>query len=459
MFMLVFVGMAVYMGIYLFYQKDDYISSSYNSRLKSQSDTVIRGQILSDDGQILAQTIINEDGSESRNYPYGNLFAQSVGYTVNGKTGIEAIGNFYMINSHESFLSKLNNGIHKNKYIGDNIITSLDVNLQQTVYDAIGDRKGACVVMETDTGRILSLVSKPDFDPNTLADNWDNLISDDENSSLVNRATRGLYPPGSTFKLLTALEYMRENPESYEEYEYECTGSNIISDDYTIHCVNNDVHGIVNLEYSLAYSCNCSFANIGLKLDNDSLAKLCEEFLYNGTIPGSYGCAKSRFTLNGNSDNNVTAQTAVGQGETLVSPLHNALIAATIANGGCMMKPYVIDKVVNKANETVEEFYPSMYGKLMSADEAKILTDMMTLVVNEGSGAALKNDKYQVAGKTGTSQFSSSLDETHAWFIGFAPADNPKIVVSIVLEKGGAGGTEAAQAARKIFDAYFSSAE
>lgn len=453
LFMLVFAAMIIYFGNFLVNDKENYISSSYNARLNSFSESVQRGNILSSDGQVLAQTIVNDDGSESRIYPFNNLFAHSVGYTIKSKTGIEAVSNFYMVNSHEDTLSKLKNNLHGNKHLGDNVITTLDVSLQQIVYDAIGDRTAACVVMEPDTGRILAMVSKPDFNPNTLASEWDSLVADDENSSLLNRVTRGLYPPGSTFKLLTSLEYIRENPDTFDSYTYTCAGSNKISDTYIIHCHDNEVHGELDLKYSLAYSCNTSFANIGLEIDNGKFMTLCENFLFNQMIPGSYGCEKSVFNLSIGSVDSTTAQTAIGQGETLISPMHNALIASTIANGGTMMTPYVIDRVESVSGDIVTEFVPVMYEKLMTANEALILTDMMKAVVNEGTAQVLKNDSYQVAGKTGTAQFSSDSEKSHAWFVGFAPADKPEIVVSIIFEEGGTGGGAAATAAKAIFDA------
>lgn len=453
LFMLVFAAMIIYFGNFLVNEKDDYISSSHNARLNAYSESVQRGSILSNDGQILAQTVVNEDGSESRVYPFNNLFAHSVGYTLKSKTGIEAVGNFYMVNSHDATFSKLKNNLQGSKHIGDNVVTTLDVSLQQTVYDAIGDRMAACVVMEPDTGRILAMVSKPDFNPNTIAGEWDSLVASDEDSRLLNRVTRGLYPPGSTFKLLTTLEYIRENPDTYDNYTYNCAGNNQITNAYTIHCHDNEVHGELNLKYSLTHSCNTSFANIGLELNNGKFMTLCEEFLFNQMIPGSYGCDESVFDLSIGSEDGITAQTAIGQGDTLITPMHNAMIVSAIANGGTMMTPYVIDRVESVSGDIVTEFPPTMYEKLLSAKEAGILTDMMKNVVNEGTGQVLKSDLYQVAGKTGSAQFSSDTEKSHAWFVGFAPADKPEIVVSIIFEEGGIGGDIAASAAKEIFDA------
>lgn len=456
MFMIVFGAMIIYFGNFLIYHKDDYISSSYNSRLSTMSDTVVRGSILSSDGQVLAKTVVDEFGNEQREYPFGSVFAHSIGYSTNGKTGIEAIGNFYMMESHNGTFNKLYSDLHGSKHSGDNVITTLNAQLQQTVYDAMGDNRGACVVLEPDTGRILAMVSKPDFDPNTLAENWDSLVSDSENSSLVNRATKGLYPPGSTFKVMTAIEYMREFPGEYKEYVYDCVGESRIGEDYTVHCYGNTVHGIVDLKMALADSCNCTFADIGLKLNKENFSELCNDFLFNQTLPGSYGCSKSSFSLPKDTVDGMTVQTSIGQGETLMTPIHNAMVISTVANGGVMMAPYVIERIESSDGETVKEMAPQMQGKLLSVEEAESITDMMKTAVNEGTVSVLKNDIYQVAGKTGSAQYSSDLeDATHAWFVGFAPAENPKVVVCVLLEKAGNGGGPAASAAKQIFDAYF----
>ncbi len=454
LFMLIFAAMIIYFGNFLANEKDDYISSSHNSRLNSYSENVRRGNILSSDGQILAKTVVDEEGNESREYPFDNLFAHSVGYTLKSKTGIEAIGNFYMVSSAESAFSKIKNNFQGNKHLGNNVVTTLDVSLQQTVYDVIGDRRAACVVLEPDTGRILAMVSKPDFNPNTLEDEWDELVSNDDNSCLLNRATRGLYPPGSTFKLLTALEYIREYPDVYGDYAYNCMGTVPINDKYAMSCYGNAVHGALDLKDSLSISCNCSLSNIGLALNKSRFAGLCEDFLFNQMIPGSYGCSDSVFNLSVVTDNITTVQTAIGQGETLVSPMHNALIVSAIANGGTLMVPYVIDRIESADGKVVTEFSPTMYDKIMTAEESELFIDMMKAVVNEGTGDKLKTDDYQAAGKTGSAQFSSDTESTHAWFVGFAPADKPKIVISIIFEKGGTGGGVAASAAKEIFDAY-----
>ena len=148
-------------------------------------------------------------------------------------------------------------------------------------------------------------------------------------------------------------------------------------------------------------------------------------------------------------------QTAIGQGKTQVTPIHQLMITSAIANGGTLMKPYVVDHLENAGGQTIKKFMPSAYGELLSASEAEQLTEYMRLVVETGTGSAVRTDAYTVAGKTGSAEFETGK-ETHAWFTGFAPAEDPKITVTVIVEESGSGGRVAAPIARGIFDAYFS---
>lgn len=455
-----FVGMFILMmGYFAYFQtfkSEDFINSPYNTRQNTFTEHVVRGAILSADGKILAQTVVGEDGSETRHYPYGNMFAHAVGYDSNGKSGIESFGNFSLLRSHAFFLEQVLHGIQNQKNQGDNIVTTLNYNLQETAYQALGNNRGAVVVLEPSTGKILAMVSKPDFDPNTIAADWESVISntDDENSVLVNRTTQGLYPPGSTFKILTALEYMRENP-SYQDYAYECTGS-ISMENTEIHCYDNSVHGVENLEKSFAKSCNTSFANIGLGLDKKSFRQLCSSMLFQKNLPIPYASNKSSFVMKEDANTDEVTQTAIGQGKTLVTPMHMAMITSAIANKGLLMRPYVIDRTENYKGVTVKNYSPSQYGELITEEEAGRLQNLMSLVVQEGTGSKLSGQAYQAAGKTGSAEFSSNKSESHAWFTGYASTEEKgTIVVTVIVEKGGAGSTAAVPVAKQVFDRYF----
>ena len=331
---------------------------------------------MSADGKVLAETVVDAAGNETRKYPYGNMYAHVVGFSTNGKSGIESNMNFNLLRSHSFVLERMFNEIKDEKSMGDNVVTTLDSTLQETAYQALGNYDGAVVVMEPSTGKVLAMVSKPDFDPNTIAADWDSIISEDNNNSvLLNRATQGLYPPGSTFKIITTLEYIRENPD-YENYSYSCNGS-ITENDFTIHCYNNAVHGTQDLKQSFANSCNSSYANIGLSLDTDSLSDLCSDLMFDKTLPGNFETSKSQFKLTDESPESMKMQTAIGQGETLVTPLHMLLITSAIANDGILMKPYVVDHTENKNGIEVKKYEPAASKQLLSEKEAKTMQEFM----------------------------------------------------------------------------------
>ena len=452
--MFLFLAMMAYIVYFYAVRSKDIVNSAYNPRLDSYADRVIRGSILDKNGEVLAQTQVNDDGTETRVYPYGEIFAHVVGYTAKGKSGLESVENFELLTSNAFFLEKLANEFKDQKNMGDTVITTLDANLQQTAYSALGDNKGAVVVMEASTGKILAMVSKPAFDPNTVSENWEALNADDSSSPLLNRATQGAYAPGSTFKVVTALEYMRENS-AYANYSYDCNGE-ITADGTTIHCFDSTAHGTVDLRLSMAYSCNSSFANIGLSLDKSAYRKTAEELLFNKALPSVLPYSKSKFKIDKNSSSADMMMTAMGQGETQVSPYHMALITAAVANGGPLMEPYLVDSITNYTGTQVSKHKPSSYGKLMDSSEAAQLKEYMKAVVDEGTATMLSGESYSVAGKTGTAEYSSDKEKSHSWFMGFTNVDNPELVISVIVEGyDGNAGARAVPIAKQVLDAYY----
>ncbi len=450
-----FVGFISYFGYFLQVQGETVINNSYNARLDRFGDRVVRGEIRSADGRVLARTEVDADGSERRVYPYCSLFAHVVGYSDHGKTGVEALANFYLLTSHVNLAERTINELSGVKNIGDNVITTLDTGLQKAASDALGGRKGAVVVMRPDSGQVLAMVSNPGYDPNTLAQDWDSLISgDNTEAQLLNRASQGLYPPGSVFKLVTMLAYMKEHPDDWQDYTFDCDGA-YEHGDYTISCYHGNAHGHQTLAQAFANSCNGAFASLGLTLDLGRMRTLSEQLLYNGGLPLSIAYSKSSFAMNADAGDWEILQTSIGQGGTLVTPMHVAMVTAAIANGGVLMKPYVVDSVENAGGQEERKFQPATYGALMTAQEADILSGLMRQVVTEGTGSAVRTDAYSVAGKTGSAEFETGK-ETHAWFTGFAPAEAPQLTVTVVVESAGSGGQIAAPVARAVFDTWFS---
>lgn len=433
------------------------VNSPYNERQDAFADRIIRGNIVDKNGNVLAETNVTEDGTEVRSYPYGAAFAHVIGYSYasTGKSGLESIENFDLLTSNSFFIQKFMNEFKDEKNMGDTVVTTLDADLQQAAYDALGSNKGAVVVMEAGTGKILAMVSGPSYDPNSIESNWEVLNADENESPLLNRATQGLYAPGSTFKVVTALEYMRENPD-YSNYSYECAGA-ITADGTTIHCFDNIAHGLEDLRSSIANSCNASFSNIGLSLNKTSYRATAEELLFNKKLPSVLDASKSSFNITESASSADMMMTAMGQGETLVSPYHMALITSAIANGGTLMEPYLVEKVTNNTGAEIKKNVPKSYRKLMTSDEATQLKEYMKAVVDEGTATALSGQTYTVAGKTGTAEYSMDDGEkTHSWFIGFTNVDNPELVISVIIEGyDGNAGAKAVPIAKQILDSYY----
>lgn len=461
---LFFAGVFVCMIIYLFYfeykDADEVINSTYNKRQSILANQTVRGQIKADNGEVLAQTNVDEYGNETRYYPYGNLFAHSVGYNCNGKAGVELYYNYKLLTSNSGLLELIINDLKGNKDIGDNVVTTLNVNLQKAAYNSIDGCNGAAIAIDPETGKILCMVSRPDFDPNNIESDWDYIVANSENTNLLNRATNGLYPPGSTFKIFTLLEYLHENPDTYKDYTFDCQGFLSVPDPTikggvsTIKCYNGNVHGMSILEDSFAYSCNSSFANIGLGLDKAKFKKLYNSLLFNSKLPFNMTYNKSSCKLDSNSSVFETMQTCIGQGETQITPLHMSLIASAIANKGILMKPYIVDHVENYEGRNVKNYEPEEYKRLLSKKDCDLLSHFMKTVVDYGTAKQLQSTAYTAYGKTGTAQFDETIDNSHSLFVGYADNGQKKIAVCVVLENMSSSGS-AVPVARNIFDTYF----
>lgn len=453
-FLALFIALCVYFGYYLVFRSETFINNPYNNaRISNLSKSVLRGEILSKDGEVLAYSTTDESGNDERVYPYGNTFAHVIGYDTNGLMGVELDSNFYLLRSHDSVVTRVLNDLQNEKSKGDRVITTLDTSLQEVAYDGMGNYDGAVVAMEPSTGKILCMVSKPDFNPNTIVYDYDSLAQDEESSVFLNRATQGLYPPGSTFKMVTALEYLKEGGSVTDEYD---CGGTFGNEDYKIHCVNNKSHGHQTLTEAFGNSCNVAFAQIGLSLDSASWNELANQLLFNTDLPLKISNSKqSSFSVSHEDTNARTMQTAIGQGKTLVTPMHMALIASAVCNDGNLNKPYIVEKVENVNGIEIESFSPESYGSIMSAEEANQLEELMRYVVMSGTASALDTDSYTVYGKTGSAEYTSNKNETHSWFVGYAKQGDKEIAVAIVLEKAGSGSKYAVPLANKLFQQYF----
>lgn len=448
-FLILFLLLVAYFVYFMAFKSEDFINNPSNPRVKGFEKLVVRGEIKASDGTVLAKTVTS-NGKEIRQYPKGREYAHVVGFNSNGMSGIESDKSFYMLRSHAFLLNRVVNDLKDQKNPGDNVVTTLDTRLQDSAYNGMGYYKGAAIAIDCNTGGILAMVSKPDFDPNSVEANWKSLTTD-ENSSLLNRATQGLYPPGSTFKIITALSYLKNGGKLKDTFD--CNGS-YTQDGFTIHCYGGEVHGKQDLTQAFGNSCNVAFSQVGLSLPGGALKNTAEEFYFNKKIPADFSNVnKSQFTMKKNNDKALVMQTAIGQGNTLVTPLHMALICEAICNGGTIKTPFVVDHIENDAGSLVRSHIDSS-RRLCTQTEAKTVRNLMRYVVTNGTGRVVNSDRYKAYGKTGTAEFSSNKNEAHSWFVGFATRGKKKIAVAVIMEGAGAGSSHAAPLARKMFEAY-----
>ena len=451
-----FLGMLAYFFYFEGYGKNAILVNSKNNRTQNMVQSMRKGSIVTSDGVEVALTQILEDGTQYREYPFRNIYAHTVGYVPKGGAGLESTQKIRLLMSHDVFLEQLRQEIMNQRVQGDTLHITLNHQLQAFCYQQLAGKAGAIVVMEPKTGKVLAMTSTPDFDPQTVSEQWDTLLTSTD-AIFMNRASQGRYAPGSTFKLITLLEYIRENPDTWQDFSYSCTGT-YVDGDYVINCHEGHAHGDVDIYGALAQSCNGAFVTMGRSLDPVKWKKLCEDFGYNDSKTGGYDFQynKSSFSITEDSSLWDRMQASIGQGTTTATPLLNTMITSAIANGGVMMKPYLIDSYTS-ADQTWQSITePEVLRQSISADEASLLTEFMTKVISEGSGYLAGSAYCQVAGKTGSAQYSSQAGLYHAWFTGFAPAEDPQIAVTVLIEQGGSGGEVAAPIAGAIFNYYFS---
>lgn len=437
----------VYLTSFLLIRSNQIAVNKYNPRLPSIEKTICRGKIVDCHQVILAET--TKEGQEwRRDYPYADMFAHPLGYIGHGKSGLESYYNVELLNSHRTIWQEIEAIISPRINKGSTIQTTLDYNLQKIAYQALKGKKGAVVVLKADTGEILAMVSQPAYNPNTIASDY-STISQSDTANLVNRAVSGLYPPGSTFKTITALAYYRQfGP----EFSYHCQGKALFGH-RQIACYHHKKHGRLDLPKAYAASCNTAFGQMAQQLGQDKMAVVAEDLLFNQRLPFDYFHEKSQFLVDESSGPTLIAETAIGQGKLLVTPLHNALITSIIANGGQLMRPYLVDKIISPDNRVVKEFLPRQSDLILQAEEVSWLQQMMEKTVKEGTAKGLHNSQYTAAGKTGSAENPFGLP--HAWFVGYAPAEKPEIVVSIVVENAGTSSANAVPIARQLMDVYF----
>ena len=453
---LLFFTLISYLTYFELFTRNTVVNNSYNKRLWEKENETERGNIYDRNGVLLAKNVMSGDNSE-RVYPYGSLYSHVIGYNSRtyGRSLIEAEFNNYLLNSNElSSVFDLKYKLTGAKKSGNNLYLTINHKLQAKAKELLAGKTGAVIAINPKTGEILAMVSKPDFDPNekNLLQNWKDLV-DAEDSPFLPRTIQGLYAPGSTFKIVISSSAIENG---MENLTLDDSGS-IVIDGQEISNYNRKAHGIINLKDALTLSSNTFFSQLGVKLGNKNLKYITDKMGMNKSIPFQIPVKSSLFPYESMSKSDMAA-VGIGQGKILVSPLHMALITSSIANNGVMMKPILVNKAISSNGNIVETWNPDAMNKVMQPETAQKVKKMMIDVVNKGTGKKAKLRGINVAGKTGTAEnelTTKENDKEHAWFVGFAPAENPKIVTVVILEyNGSTGGTAAAPVARDLMESY-----
>jgi peptidoglycan glycosyltransferase len=424
----------------------------YNAtRIYAAEASTQRGRILDRNGVVLAESKATPDGY-SRVYPYPAL-AGVVGYhdQVYGNSGIEDAFDAYLSGqAGTGMLDGLRNRLLHTPTVGADVVLSIDVRLQEAADAALGDGPGAVVVIEPKTGEVLAMASHPYFDPNTLARDWPKL-KDADDHPLLNRATQGLYPPGSVFKTVTlagSLDLGEYKPEN----KFTCN-DRLLVEGFPIKC-DPPATGTFDLGHAYAYSCNACFGEVGLRLGGRDLTDYARRFGFESAIPLEVPTVPSQIAASDPEKRLVgplLASTGFGQGELLATPLQMALVSATIADGGVAPTPHLVLDVRRTGGEVIYRTPARPWRTAVRSETARTVAGMMVLGVDEGLASSAKIQGVKVAGKTGTAEVGPGQN-THAWFIGYAPADNPTVAIALVKEHGGGGGTVATPLARTVME-------
>ncbi|TCN39629.1 peptidoglycan glycosyltransferase [Kribbella orskensis] len=440
-----------------------------NRRVRDDQFSVNRGPILIGSTPIAQSKPSNDRFEFQRSYPSGPVFAPVTGYYsyLYGRSAIELTQNSQLNGSDPSMVfRRVVDVVTDRRQQGASVSLTLNAAAQQAAYKGLAGKKGAVVAIEPKTGKVLALVSRPSYDPNELASHdltkvnaaWKRL-NEDPDKPMSNRAIKELYPPGSTFKLVTsaaALSSGKYNPEtkvhSPAELPLPQTTVPLVNENGR-NCGGSDN---ATLTVALRNSCNTAFGTIGLDLGPDALRDQAEKFGFGERQLPELGAVASQFPTDPNQPQ--TAQSAIGQFDVRATPLQMAMVAAGIANQGDVMKPYLVQSVRTADLKTVSETKPESLHQAITPEVASQLTAMMVDVVENGTGKPGRIDGVQVAGKTGTAQ-TSKEKPPFAWFTSFAPANDPKVAVAVMIEDANvarddiSGGALAAPIAKSVMEA------
>lgn len=442
-----FAAMVVLLGAVTWVQAvqaDTYRSHPRNARQAIAQAGKERGVIVTADGTVVAESVPTEGDPRrfDRVYPQGPLYAHTVGYTspIVGDGGLEAAYVEELRSRRDLTLSDIVSAILGRELRPRSLRLTLDHELQQAAWDALGDRAGAVVALDPTTGAVLASVSRPSFEPSALqgpeaAENWNQLVEDPDRPLLA-RVRQEIYPPGSTFKVVVTaagleVDVVDTDTTFPDVAEFQLPGSSATIANFGDGLCADGTE--VTLRTAFIRSCNTVFADLAIRVGATDLGMMAEALGFNQEIEYPLEVAVSNFpTEDLEEDEAALGQSGIGERDVRATPLQMAMVAAAVANQGTMMQPYLVDEIFDADGNTTEETQPVEMSQAMSPETAAILTELMERVVTEGTGTAATVPGLRVAGKTGTAQASEG--SSYPWFIGFAPVDSPAIAVAVMFE-------------------------
>jgi penicillin-binding protein A len=458
-FLVLFVALITYINYTVLFRSDAAIESVFNKRNAAESSKVLRGSIFDRDNNLIVKGEKTGEFTQVREYVGGMPFAHVIGYydEVYGMSGIEKKFDKELsgkaVNGIKDIFSFLNFSKDESKG-GNNVVTTLNSTLQKKAYELLGNKRGSVVALDPKTGEVLAMVSKPGFNPNNLKEDWDKL-SKDANTPFLNRAVSGLYPPGSTFKAVTAISAL-ENIDGIANKTFKDEGKIQFNKTQYLENYKGKAMGNIGLEEAFYRSSNVVFGSLAMDLGNDSLRATAEKFLFNKDIPSrTLTIDNSKFPTYKKEEVGNIAQSGIGQSGVLASPIEMALVASTIANNGVMMEPNIIKQVVDINGDVVKTYEPKEIGTITSTENATLLRKYMRSVVTKGTGKDSEVYGVQVSGKTGTADQDTGKKIPHSWYIGFAPYENPEVAFAIIVEEGGNDSYNATDIAGDLMKIYF----
>jgi peptidoglycan glycosyltransferase len=466
LFTLLFAVLVIFTSRWTVFEAQSLADNPNNRRPLIEEQKIPRGLIFASDGKtVLARSVGHGHGENrtyTRTYPTGGLFAHPVGYSYiqNGRRGLEESRNSDLVGEENEFSSILS-GLESHAREGNDVVTNLDIPGTRAAVNGLAGRTGAVVAIEPETGKVRVMVSIPEYDPNQIPSAF-RRINSDPGKPLQNRTTEELYPPGSTFKVVTAtaaLDSGKVKPETVIDGSSPKTISGA-----PLENAGGESFGPISFTDALTNSVNTVFAQVGERVGAGTLVEYMKRYGFfekpQLDYPDQYMVA-SGIRRNGVKyveDGFDAGRVAIGQGgaegaiET--TPLQMAEVAATVANGGRLMRPRLTDRIVHKDGRIKERIQPDLQSVVMKPETADQLTQMMSRVVEEGTGTAAALSGVRVAGKTGTAEVGANREFTQAWFICFAPVENPQMAVAVTIPNAsGQGGTVAAPIAKSVLEA------